>query len=138
MKLDETLKGILVDVQNELRVEDINISIEELANIVSSPFVASTFAFKKGLEVRLPFFGTFVRKDLEGKIKAAEELMQLKGVLSKEEYDRKVLETKLLHKEKAKQKRKNNSLLKIDINLLKQTDNITRQPHKYDKIINET
>lgn len=135
MKLDDTTKEALVEIQNELKIDGEDISIQEIANIVESQFIAGNLAFKKGLEVRLPFFGSFTRKHGLEKSKAAQELNKLKDSLTKEEYNKRVFKAKMSNKEKAKHRRNIARSTKLTFEDLQETKNVVGVANIYDKIL---
>lgn len=132
MQLDEVTKEALVEIQQELQEEGIEVSIQELADVVSSQLIAGNFAFKKGLEVRLPLFGTFIRKFGIDKGKAGKALEALKHTMSADAYKQKVLEAKLANKAATKQRRKDVQI--IDFSMLKKLPNLVQIKNKYDKL----
>lgn len=133
MKLDDVTKEIIVEIQNDLAKDDIDISIQEIANIVESQFIGGNLAFKKGLEVRLPLFGSFVRKHGLEKSKAAAELNKMKDMFTKEDFERKVLEAKLANKEKTKVRKSN--IVRLNLSALKDAPNLVEVKNRYDKIL---
>ena len=133
MKLDDVTKEILVDIQSDLTKQGVEISIQEIANIVESQFIGGNLAFKKGLEVRLPLFGTFVRKHGLEKSKAAAELNKLKDMFTKEEFERKVLEAKL--ENKAKTKKRKSNIVRLNLTALKNAPNLVNVKNRYDKVL---
>lgn len=133
MKLDETIKEIVIDIHNSLKKDGIFISPQEIGEIIESQFIVANLAFKKGLEIRLPLFGTFVRKHGLEKSQAAAKLNEIKDSLSKEEFERKVLEAKLANKEKTKKRRK--EMTKVTFASLKETKNLVEVKNKFDKVL---
>jgi len=133
MKLDETTKEIVINIHNTLAKEGILISIQEITDIVESQFIVANLAFKKGLEIRLPLFGKFVRKHGIEKGKAAAGLNKLKNSLSKEEFERRTLEAKLFNKNVTKKRR--SKMTKITFTKLKETKDLVGIKNKYDKIL---
>ena len=134
MKLDEVTKEAIVEIQQEVLAETgLTLSLQEIAEIAESQFVSANLAFKKGLEVRLPVIGTFVRKHGLEKGLAAQKLNSLKGVLDEDTFKQKILEAKLANKARAKERRKNQ--LAINLKTLKGTKNIVNVRNKYDKLL---
>lgn len=135
MKLDETTKEIVINIHNTLAKEGILISIQEITDIVESQFIVGNLAFKKGIEIRLPLFGKFVRKHGLEKSKAAAKLNELKNVLTKEDFERKTLEAKLFNKDKNKKRKIKRKMTKVTFTKLKKTKNLVEVKNKYDKLL---
>ena len=133
MVLDETIKEIIIDIHKSLEKEDIFISPQEIGDIIESQFIVANLAFKKGLEIRLPLFGTFVRKHGLEKSQAAAKLNEIKDSFSKEEFERKVLEAKLTNKEKTKKRRK--EMTRVTFTSLKETKDLVKIKNKFDKVL---
>jgi hypothetical protein len=133
MKLDIESKEALIEIQKEQKAKGNELSIEELADIVESQFTAAKLGFKKGLEIRLPIFGTFIRKHGFEKGEAGRKLKEFKDIFGEEEYARRVLEAKLYNKEQTKKRRR--EVPKLTFKDVKDTDNITNAPNKYDKLL---
>jgi len=133
MKLDDVTKEAIVEIHNKLVKEGIIISIQEIGEIVESQLIVGNLAFKKGLEIRLPLFGSFVRKHGLEKSKAAAELNKLKDSLTKEEFDLKVLEAKMLNKDKTKKRRK--EMTRVTFKGLKETVDLVKIKNRFDKVL---
>lgn len=132
MKLDETSLEVLQEIQEELKKEDnIELSIQEIADVVKSEFDGANYAFSKGVNVRLPIIGSFLRKHGLEKNKEAAILNGIKDKLSKEEYERKVLEAKLRNKQKRKERR---AMPTISLKALKETKKLSNTPNTYNKL----
>lgn len=81
---------VLQEIQTEIKEEfNEDYSIQELYEITHSQFTGSVTAFKKGVEVRLPFFGTFIRKFISEKQELIRKLKAYKEIATPEEYERK-------------------------------------------------
>ena len=93
MKLDPTLHEIFQEVQQEIYEElGIEVSIQEIADIVESQFHCGVVAINHGAGIRLPFFGSFYMKahlDSGIKGKALNELYK-HNKIDKKEYERRV------------------------------------------------
>lgn len=133
MKIDLTTKEILTDIHNNLLKEDIDVAIQEIGAIAESQFLSANMAFKKGLEVRIPFFGTFVRKYGLEKNMAAAKLIAMKDTFTKETYERKRLEDTMANIQKTKKRRA--TMTKVSFKEFKETKNLVKTAHKYDKIV---
>lgn len=133
MKIDDAILEVLTDMQIEFADKGEELSIQELAIIAESQFIAANLAFKKGLEVRLPIFGTFLRKHGLEMGKAAAELNKLKDVISKDEMESRVLEAKL--KNILKRKKRQKHMTKVTFNFLKATPDKVAVKNKFDKLL---
>ena len=133
MIVDDTVLTALHEVQQELKAQGEEFSIQELASIVESQFTASNLAFKKGLEVRLPIFGAFLRKHGLELSRAGAELKKLKDSLTEEEMAKRVLELKIKNIEKRKKRQK--YMTKVTFNLLKETPDNVAIKNKFDKLL---
>lgn len=131
MNITDVTKEILYEVQRELHTEKgIELSIQEIAEIAESQFLGLTFGIKRGIDVRLPLFGSFLRKFGYEKGMAGIELNKLKKFMSDDEYNRKVLEAKIRNKRATQLRRK--ALVFLDIDKLKKTKPIVNTKHRYD------
>lgn len=132
MELDVTTKEILINIQRAYASRGMDYSIEELANIVESQFIVATLAFKKGLEVRLPKFGSFQRNHTYQLSISVKEVNAIKHTLTKEEYDSRILDIKMnnkaIIKQRAKERKKPTTLEDL-IN----TPDLVNTVNKYDK-----
>ena len=82
MNITEKSKNILFKIQQEIKEEDgVEMSLEEIADIVESQFLGLQFGIKKGLDVRLPFLGTFYRKFGKDAAKRIETINKLKETI---------------------------------------------------------
>lgn len=88
--ISEEVLYVLHEIQQEVKQETgEEFSIEEIHDIAHSQFSASVFAFKKGVEVRLPFFGTFIRKYRKQKIDLLLKLKEYKKTATPQDYKEK-------------------------------------------------
>jgi len=133
MKLDEVTKEIVIEIQNTLKKEGTVISMEEIVDVVESQFITANLAFKKGLDIRLPLFGTFVRKHGQELGESAQELNRMKDSISKEAFERKTLENKMINKEKRKQRKK--EMVRVTFDVLKETKDKVGVKNKLDKLL---
>ena len=133
MAIDITIKEVLLEVQKEQKELGVELSIEEIGEIVTSQFVASRLAFQKGIEVRLPYFGAFIRKHGLEKGLAAKALAEFKDVFDEETYKRKVLEAKIANKKASVQRRV--KVVKMTFKDLSAAPKKHNNVHKYDKLL---
>lgn len=134
MKLDETTKEACIEIQRELKEDGVDISIQEIAEIVSSQLKVANIGFKKGLNVRLPFFGSYIRKFGVEKGTKAATLNDLKDTMTTEEFEEKVLEAKLANKKQSKERRKEDRNTQFTLEDLKNTPNLVKSKNKYDNL----
>lgn len=132
MKLDYKLKDIISEIQKELKEEDdIDISIQEIAAIADSQFVAAIFAFTKGLEVKLHKLGGFKRRFMQNIKKGRAELTELKDTLTKDQLDRLEMEMKI---DRKKWNAKRSSIIRrITLQELLSMPVIVNKQNKYNK-----
>ena len=87
MKLDKVTIETLQTVQHEIKNKhNVELSIEEVANIVDSQFIAANLAFKKRLGVRLPVIGSFTPKLMDATNIKMNQLSKEKPKLGIKEY----------------------------------------------------
>jgi len=128
MKLDDTTTIFLNEIQQELIGEnELELSIQEIAEIVDSQFIASNYAFKKGIEVRLPLFGTFIRKHGREKIQETLELKDRREELGEIEFERQLYALRVRNKILSKERSDN-----ITLEELRSTKDIVKIKNKYD------
>jgi len=91
MNLSDNNKAAFKHIQELVKQEKgVDLSIAEIATICNVQFDAANFAFKKGIEVRLPVIGSFIRKHKYSTNKEFLELKELEPVLDKEEYKKRL------------------------------------------------
>lgn len=134
--LDETTKKILEEVQKEILEEyGVELSVREVYEICQSQFRIANLAFKKGLEIRLPVFGSFVHTNAIEVFKQLQEFEKANKHLSTEAYQQKLAEFKIELKNKSKErnkernKKENNETLQDVID----APDIFKLPNIYDK-----
>lgn len=134
MKLDITLKEVLLEVQQELKEEIGEVySLEEINTVVESQFIASNLAFKKGVNIRLPRFGTFIRKYGYMFSKGAKALKEAKHTMTAKKYEDAVREHKIIHKERRKKLLA--SLPVLTVKDLSKIPNKVEVANRYDKLL---
>lgn len=115
MKSDSTISNIIADIKVEMDEEfDVDISVQEINDIVSSQFNAAIFAFNKGIDVRLSHFGRFDRNHKEESAVYRKFLKEIKDEYGKEEHEkakRLVQELRLADK---KERAKNRKTITLD------------------------
>lgn len=128
MKLDDTIIGFLHEIQQELiKEKKVELSIQEIGEIVDSQFVAANYAFKKGVEVRLPGFGLFIRKNGKKKMDVTEALKERREELGEEEYQKQLYELRVKTKKASKIRPS-----KLTLEELKAIPDIVKIKNKYD------
>lgn len=136
--LDDTLKGIILEVQQELREEDgIELSVQEIYEIWHSQFRVANLAFKKGLEIRLPVFGKFIHTDSVNVFKKVRRFQEDNKHLSPEEYQTKLKEFKILlaDEDKERSKTRNKKETNETLEDIKNTPDIVKVANVYDKYL---
>ena len=135
MKLDLTLKTILLKMQREYKAKGIDISIQELAEVCASQFTVAEMGFKKGVNTKLPFFGTFVRKFGAKKGAKGRVLAELKDSMTKEEYDAELLRVQLENKAETLERRKVDRNTTFTLEDLRKIPNLVKSKKKYDDLV---
>lgn len=103
MAIDITLSLILQEVQKEIKEEfGEDISIQEIADIQESQFHALLLGLNYGIGTRVLYFGSFYPHDVGIKVKRGKELEAKKDSLTKEEYEKALLEIKKKNKKENK------------------------------------
>lgn len=133
MKLDITIKEVLIHIQTEVKNKfGIEMSLQEIGVIYESQFQVSALAFKKGTNVRLPYFGSFIRKRKLNKFAKYKELQEEKPFIAPEVYEKKLLKLKL--EQKALTSKARNDTNAFTSTQLKDVENIVDVANKFDKI----
>jgi hypothetical protein len=86
MKLDVEKTEALLKIQKSYEAKGIFFTLEQLSNIAGSQFIIGAKAMKKGLDVRLPKWGTFKYNHKRLSKKDKHELKKLEKLLSPEEF----------------------------------------------------
>ena len=87
MGTDKVIDELLQEVQYEIKTEEnIELSIDEIFDIVNSQFIGCALAVSKRLSFFIPYIGTFVLKNKKAYIKSIEETQKLKALVSEQEY----------------------------------------------------
>lgn len=121
-------------LQKKYKEQGLDISEQSLINIVTSQFRVATFGFKKGVNVRLPFFGTFTRHDYKKTYKRNKDLQELEGTVSPEEFERlKIERNKQSKKERLANNAKDRNTV-YTLEDLKDIEDINKKDHRYDKL----
>jgi len=96
MKIDETtLKAIKVVKEKIESKFDIEISEQELIDIVDSQFRGAVYGLKKGISVKLPVIGRFIFLDKKSTLEEIFKLNKVRDFYSEIEFSQKVLEGKI-------------------------------------------
>lgn len=138
--MDNVIKNILEEVQKELKKErNVDISIEELYNICISQFKVANLGFKKGIEIRLPIFGSFISNNKLGVIERIKEIQKVHKDKSEKEI-KEILNKEFIalkEQKKAKNKIRNKKESNHTLEDLKNTPDLVNIPNKYDKYVNK-
>lgn len=128
MVLDSVVIDFLSEIQKELIEENkVELSIQEIGEIVDSQFVAANYAFKKGVEVRLPGFGSFIRKNGKQKIEDTLELKAKRAELGEEEFEKQLYALRVRNKIASKERPD-----KLTLEELRGVPDIVKIKSKYD------
>ncbi len=136
MRLDEVSKEAMYDVQMEIAEKlNVELSIEEIADVVSSQFKAADFAFRRNVEVRIPVFGSFVRKHGVEKGLAGQYLNSIRDIIGESAYQRQVAEAKAKNtKDTRARKAARLSTSITTLEELKKNAPVNKVVSKYDKL----
>lgn len=134
MEVDLTIKEVLQELKEEYAREGIEITTQEIYNIVDSQFRAASICMSKGLEVRIPIFGSLKRiykKDIVESIKETD----LTNIAEENELNEAILASKLkfLQKRRSKQEVLKDKVKTIKD--LKEIDDLTKVNHSYKRIV---
>lgn len=132
--MDSQIMEVVQKLQERYKERGLDISQQSLIDIVTSQFRVATFGFKKGVNVRLPFFGSFTIHDYKKSLERNKALQQLEGTVSEEEFKRLKIERNLLSKEERKQMNAIDKKTTHTLEDLKNTKDINNRPHRYDKL----
>lgn len=95
MKYDITIRTIIQEIKEVYDKKGIILSEQEIFNMCNLQFKVLHFGMNKGVNVRLPIFGSFRRKRLDTIIQNNLEMSKLRDVMSKNEFSKTVLEAKI-------------------------------------------
>lgn len=99
MKLDYTIKNIIIEIKNELKEEeDIDISEQEIFNICNSQFIGGVLAKIKKISFSLSHIGHFLYKDLNYYFKNIKETDKIVKEMDDEERKKFLNNKKTFHK----------------------------------------
>lgn len=137
MELDEVTRMAILELQQEFKAQGKNYSFQEIAEIVASQFKVANIGFTKGVNVRLPIFGTFVKKDIV-KIKNRNDARQaMKDNVSEEEFKAMVIRDKEAHKAEVLAQREKDRATTFTLEDLKKIDSRYGTVNKYLKHTDE-
>lgn len=129
MEIDLTIREVLQHAREKHKSNGIELSDKEILEVFESQFIAAHFAFSKGVEVRLPYFGVFKRTSKEV-VEKAIEFFENKE-LTAEETRLKAIELALFAEEIKKNKKRRKPLTIFD---LKEAKSIHKINNRYTKL----
>lgn len=133
MEIDITLKEIFLETQKEMLEErGIHLSIKEIAELFESQFHCAKVGFIKGINIRLPKWGTFIDKKPRVKGNIANQLKDRRAELGEEEYQKQVLALKMRFKKETSAARTAGA---ISLDELKNIPNRVNTPTIYDDVL---
>ena len=121
-----------MSIQNELKEEGVELSIEEIGSVVESQFKACTYGFTKGMEVRLYKFGKFTRRFMSEVYQVKSKLSTYKSRMSKEEFKELSMMVKIKIRKRRQERKK--GITKIKIDELLEATTISEYPNIYHKL----
>lgn len=126
MKIDDTILKVVKLTKIEIKeFFPIEISEEEIIDIADSQFRGASFGLKKGLSVKLPVIGRFLRLDKKFINERIAELKKYKEFYSEIEYEQAELEAKIEFIKRNKDRWKKERETKITVTELIKLPNIT-------------
>ena len=119
MNIDDTTRRVIKETK--LHIENtfpIQISEEEITDVVDSQFRGLVFGLKKGISIKLPVIGRFLYFDKSGMLDIIRELNKLRDFYSEIEFEQKELENKIAYIKRNKErweKERKTKLTVIDV-----------------------
>lgn len=107
MKYDLVIKEVIQEVKEEFGKKGIEFSEQEIYTMCDMQFKAMHFAFRKGIDIRIPIFGTFRRKNIQDITKSALEITKIRDTLNDNEFSDAILQAKLAYLKKQKDRKLN-------------------------------
>lgn len=135
MNIDDTTLRVIKEVKEQIKeYQPIELSEEEIIDIVDSQIKGTSFGLKKGVSVKLPIIGRFLFNNRSGNAKIFVELNKIKDWYSEIEYNQMELEAKIniIKRNKKRWKKEMNSKLTV-VELVK-VPNISNGRIMYDKL----
>lgn len=103
MKLDYTIRGIIIEIKNEIKKEEgIDLSEQEIFEICDSQFVGATLARLKKISYSLAYIGNFLFKDLTYYFHNVKESKKAMKDMNEKEKKDFITKKKIFHKQNFK------------------------------------
>lgn len=100
MKPDETISSIIYEIQEEIfKEKKVELSPEEIFNIVNSQFIGGAVAVSKRISFDFKYMCSFVLKNKQAYVESVKEIEKLKEKVSEEEYKKIVKQKQIDNKE---------------------------------------
>lgn len=135
MKYDLVVKEVIQEIKEEFAKKNIELSEQEIYNICDMQFKVMHFAIRKGVDIRIPIFGTFKRKYYDDINKSVAEINNIKDTLNSNELSDAILQAKLKYFEKTKERKMNRKKVQT-LDELKELKDFKLEHIKYKKILN--
>ena len=135
MNIDDTTRRIIKETK--LYIEEkfpIEISEEELTDIVDSQFRGLVFGLKKGVSIKLPVIGRFLYMDKKQVLENIRELNRIRDFYSEIEMEQKELENKINWIKKNKERWKKERETKLTVIDVVKKPNLSNGHIIYDRL----
>jgi len=135
MNVDDTIRRITKEVKIQIEKKyPIEMSEEEILDVVDSQFRGTVYGLKKGLSIKLPVIGRFLFINKSDTIRRIMELNKIKDFYSEIEFEQKVLEGKIatIQRHKARWKKERETELTV-VDVVR-TPNISNGKIIYDRL----
>lgn len=115
MKYDFKVKEIIQEIKEDYAKEGVILTDEDIFTMCNTQFKALNFAVKKGIDIRLPIFGTFMRKRVNDIIQSVMAVKALENTLSENDFNKAIVDAKLRRLEReAKLKKDKKTVQTLD------------------------
>lgn len=135
MNIDDTTRRIIKETK--LFIEEkfpIQISEEEITDIVDSQFRGLVFGLKKGVSIKLPVIGRFLYMDKKQVLENIRELNRIRDFYSEIEMEQKELENKINWIKKNKERWKKERETKLTVIDVVKKPNLSNGHIIYDRL----
>jgi hypothetical protein len=135
MNIDDTTRRIIKETK--IYIEEkfpIEISEEEITDIVDSQFRGLVYGLKKGISIKLPVIGRFLYIDKSRILEEVRELNRIKDFYSEIEFEQKELENKIAYIKRNKERWKKERETKLTVIDVVRKPNLSNGHIIYDKL----
>lgn len=135
MNIDDTIRRVIKETK--IHIEEkfpIQISEEEITDVVDSQFRGLVFGLKKGVSIKLPVIGRFLFMDKQQVLANVAELNRIRDFYSEIEIEQKELENKINWIKKNKERWKKERETKLTVIDVVKKPNISNGHIIYDRL----